>query len=189
MSLDDAIARGQADPEKILRKRDRDDDNKDEDPFAGPNQGKKTKRSRTKESEPSKKSSTTKDLSKGKSPTKTSKSGKSVTTKEPLEEPAFEMASKDIEQTVNDVVKDVDQPLNDATQTKDKAPNKDWFKQPQRPPTPDLEWNTVQAVDDAQEKTWFNDMSSAVKDPLTFNELIATPIDFSKFAVTIRIFD
>ncbi|GJT37780.1 hypothetical protein Tco_0937645 [Tanacetum coccineum] len=126
-----------------LRK-DRDDDNKDEDPFAGPNQGKKTKRSRTKESEPSKKSSTTKELSKGKSPAKTSKSGKSVTTKEPLEEPAFEMPHyKILKQTIMM-----------------------WSKMP---PTPDLEWNTVQAVDDAQEKTWFNDMSSAVKDPLTFS--------------------
>ncbi|GJV58310.1 ribonuclease H-like domain-containing protein, partial [Tanacetum coccineum] len=58
--LDDAVARGQADPENVLRKRDRDD----KDPSAGPNQGKKTKRSRTKESEPSKKSSTSKESSK-----------------------------------------------------------------------------------------------------------------------------
>nr|GEW60249.1 hypothetical protein [Tanacetum cinerariifolium] len=41
------------------RKRDHDDD-KYEDPFAGPNQGKKTRRRRTKESESSKKSSTSK---------------------------------------------------------------------------------------------------------------------------------
>nr|GEW71769.1 hypothetical protein [Tanacetum cinerariifolium] len=59
--LDDAIARGQADPEKVLRKRDRND----EDPSCGPNQGKKTKRSRTKEFEPSNKSSTSKESSKG----------------------------------------------------------------------------------------------------------------------------
>ncbi|GJW17472.1 hypothetical protein Tco_0024908 [Tanacetum coccineum] len=76
MSLDDAIASGQADPEKIMRKKDRDD----EDPSSGPNQGKKTKRSRTKESEPSQKSSTSKESSKGKSPAKTTKSGKSVIT-------------------------------------------------------------------------------------------------------------
>ncbi|GJT18411.1 hypothetical protein Tco_0877117 [Tanacetum coccineum] len=76
LHLDDAIASGQADPEKTLRKIYRDD----KDPSAGPNQGKNTKRSRTKESEPLKKSSTSKELSKGKSPTKTSKSGKSVTT-------------------------------------------------------------------------------------------------------------
>ncbi|GJW65698.1 hypothetical protein Tco_0117582 [Tanacetum coccineum] len=61
MILDDPIARGQADPDKVLRKSDR----YDEDTSVGPNQGKKTKRSRTKESEPSKKSSTSKESSKG----------------------------------------------------------------------------------------------------------------------------
>ncbi|GJU00282.1 hypothetical protein Tco_1110620 [Tanacetum coccineum] len=158
MCLDDVVARGQVDPGKILRKRDRDDDNKDEDPSAGPNQDK--------------------------SPAKTSKSSKSVTAKElVVKEPAFEMAFDDIEQTVNDVVNDVHQSPNDETQTKDKASYNDWFIQPPRPPNPDLEWNTVQEVNDAQEQPWFNDLLSAEKDPLTFDKLIATPIDFSKFAM------
>ncbi|GJT64730.1 hypothetical protein Tco_1016210 [Tanacetum coccineum] len=91
--LDDNIACGQAHVEKVQRKRDRDD----KDPSAGPNQGKKTKRSITKEFEPSKKSSTSKESSKGKSPIKTSKSGKYVTVEEPVEEPIFEMAFDDIE--------------------------------------------------------------------------------------------
>ncbi|GJX34101.1 hypothetical protein Tco_0245658 [Tanacetum coccineum] len=121
--------------EKVLRKRDRDD----EDPSARPNQGTKIKRSRTKESEPSKKSSTSKESSKGKSPAKTSKSGKSVTAEEPVEEPVFEMAFDDIEQTVDDGANDADQPPDDSTQNKDKDLKKDWFKQPPRPPTPDPE--------------------------------------------------
>ncbi|GJU41101.1 hypothetical protein Tco_1194058 [Tanacetum coccineum] len=58
LCLDDVIARGQADPEKILRKRDHDGDDKDEDPSGGPNQGKKTKRRRTKELDSFKKTST-----------------------------------------------------------------------------------------------------------------------------------
>ncbi|GJS70850.1 hypothetical protein Tco_0703691 [Tanacetum coccineum] len=111
MSLDDAIAHGQVDPKKVLRKRDRDD----KDPSAGPNQGKP--------------------------PAKTSKSGKSVTIEEPVEEPVFEMAFDDIEQTINDVVTDADQIPNDSTQSKDKATKQDWFKQLPRPPTPDPEWN------------------------------------------------
>ncbi|GJW11465.1 hypothetical protein Tco_1577292 [Tanacetum coccineum] len=119
----------QANPKKVLRKRDRDN----EDPSAGPNQGKKTKRCRTKESKPSKKSSTYKQSSKGKSPAKTSKSGKSVT----IEEPVFKMAYDEIEQTVDDVAKDADQPSDDLTQTKDKYPKKYWFKQHPRPPIPD----------------------------------------------------
>ncbi|GKA00174.1 hypothetical protein Tco_0672724 [Tanacetum coccineum] len=95
ISLDDVIARCQADPEKVLRKRNRDDKN----PSVRPNQGQKTKRSKTKESEPSKKSSTSKESFKGKSHAKTSKSGKSVT----AEELVFEMACDDIEQNVDDV--------------------------------------------------------------------------------------
>ncbi|GJU67701.1 hypothetical protein Tco_1253960 [Tanacetum coccineum] len=133
--LDDDIARGQADAEKVLRKRDRDE----EDPSVRPNQGKKTKRSSTKESEPSKKSSTSKESSKGKSPAKTSKSGKFVTAEELVEELVFEMAFDDIKQTVDGVANDADQPPDDSTQTKDKASKQDWFKQPPRPPTLDPE--------------------------------------------------
>nr|GFA61873.1 hypothetical protein [Tanacetum cinerariifolium] len=99
-------------------KRDRDD----EGLSAGPNQGKKTKRIKTNASEPSKKLSTTKELSKGKSPPKTFKSGKFVTAEELVKKPIIEMASNDIEQTIDDVVNDVDQPPDDMTQTKDKAP-------------------------------------------------------------------
>ncbi|GKE74597.1 hypothetical protein Tco_1536638 [Tanacetum coccineum] len=153
LSLDDAIVRGQADLEKTLRKRDRDD----EDPLAKPNQGK--------------------------SPAKTSKSGKSLTVEEPVEEPGFEMAPDDIEQTIDDVVNDVDQPPDDMTQTKDKAPKYDWFKQPHRPPTLDLKWNKHQVVDDQPKQSCFNNMVFVVKDPLTFDELMATPIDLSKYAM------
>ncbi|GJU10996.1 hypothetical protein Tco_1133392 [Tanacetum coccineum] len=69
-----------------------------------------------------------------------------MTEKEPGEEPDFEMASNDIEKTIDDVANDADQPCNDSTQTKDKAPNKDGFKQPLRPPTPDQDYNKRQAV-------------------------------------------
>ncbi|GKF50709.1 hypothetical protein Tco_0147176, partial [Tanacetum coccineum] len=56
-------------------------------------------------------------------------------------------------------------------------------KQPPRPPTPELEWNKRQVVDDQSEQPWFNNMVSAAKDPLTFDELMATPYDFSKYAM------
>ncbi|GJR27865.1 hypothetical protein Tco_1104097 [Tanacetum coccineum] len=42
----------------------------------------------------------------------------------------------------------------------------------------DAEENIVDKI----EQTWFNDLKSAQKDPLTFDELMATPIDFSEFA-------
>nr|GEV84846.1 DNA-directed DNA polymerase [Tanacetum cinerariifolium] len=96
-------------------------------------------------------SGTYQESSKGKSPTKTSKSSKSVTEKEPLEELVFKMSFDDIEQIVDDVANDSDQPPDDSTQTKDKDPNKDWFKQPPRPPTLDPEWNKRQVVLDQPE--------------------------------------
>ncbi|GKA88641.1 hypothetical protein Tco_0810405 [Tanacetum coccineum] len=63
------------------------------------------------------------------------------------------------------------------------APKNNWFKQPPRPPSPDPEWNKCRIVDDQPEQTWFNDLLSAEKDLLTFDKLMATPIDFSKFAL------
>ncbi|GJW71616.1 hypothetical protein Tco_0128533, partial [Tanacetum coccineum] len=74
-------------------KRNHDDD---EDPPARPNQGKKTKRRRTKDSESSKKPSSTKKTSKGKAPTKGSKTGKSTSAKEPVEEPIAEVVMDDV---------------------------------------------------------------------------------------------
>nr|GEX11921.1 hypothetical protein [Tanacetum cinerariifolium] len=74
---------------------DDDDDNDDEDPPVGPNQGKKTKMRRTKESESSKKPSSTKETPKGKAPSKGSKTGKSTSTKEPVKEPIIELVMHD----------------------------------------------------------------------------------------------
>ncbi|GJS68816.1 hypothetical protein Tco_0683381 [Tanacetum coccineum] len=95
-----------------------------------------------------------------------------------------EDAIMDTEENIinDDVVNNADQPQDDAVPKIDNAPKNDWFKQPSRSPTPDLEWNKCQVVDDQPEQTWFNDLVSAKKDPLTFHELMATPIDFSKFA-------
>ncbi|GKB36558.1 hypothetical protein Tco_0881500 [Tanacetum coccineum] len=64
-----------------------------------------------------------------------------------------------------------------------KTPNPEWFKQPPRPPTPDLEWNKCHVVLDQPEHPWFNHLVFAIKVPLTFNDLMATPIDFSKYVL------
>ncbi|GKF33364.1 hypothetical protein Tco_0106564 [Tanacetum coccineum] len=160
------------------------DDDDDEDPSVRPNQGKKTKRIRTKESESSMKPSTTKETSKGKASSKSSKIGKSATAQEPSKEPIAEVVMDDLETTANeDVVNDVDFP-QDYLAPKTNKPSRDtWFKQPPRPPTPDPEWNKHQVVTDQPEQPWFNHMVSTAKDPLTFDELMAIPIDFSKYAI------
>ncbi|GJV22720.1 hypothetical protein Tco_1375415 [Tanacetum coccineum] len=139
--LAQSSSQAQSSLKKILRKRDHDGDDKDEDPSAGPNQGKKTKRRRTKESETYKKTSTTKETSKSNASTKGSKSDKSVHVEELVAEPTKEVimhASND------DVVNDADQPKNDL------VPKHNWFTQHPRPPTLDPEWNKGKAIDDSR---------------------------------------
>ncbi|GJY90139.1 hypothetical protein Tco_0505335 [Tanacetum coccineum] len=152
-----------------------DDDDDDEDPSAGPNQGKTTKRRRTKEFGSTKKLSATKDSSKGKAPFKDSKTGKSASAKEPIEEPIDEVVMDDAGE---DVGHDADQLQYSSQHKKDKTPK--WFKQPPIPPTPDPEWNKRRAVLDQPAHPWFNQMVSALKDPLTFDYLMDTMINFSK---------
>nr|GFA63903.1 hypothetical protein [Tanacetum cinerariifolium] len=82
-----------------------------------------------------------------------------------------------------DVVRDDDQPQVTSKPKTDKTPNPEWFKKPPRPPTPDLELNKRHVVLGQPEQLWFNQMVSATKDPLTFNDLMATPIDFSKYVL------
>nr|GEU81585.1 hypothetical protein [Tanacetum cinerariifolium] len=88
------------------RHHDDDDDDDDKEPLAGPNQGKKTKRRRTKDSKSSKKPSTTKETSKGKAPSKRSKTGKSASAEEPFEEPIIVVVIDDAVNTAGgDVVR------------------------------------------------------------------------------------
>ncbi|GJT86063.1 hypothetical protein Tco_1067780 [Tanacetum coccineum] len=98
------------------RKHDDDEDDDDEDPPAGPNQGKKTKRRRTKECESSNKPSSTKETPKGKTPTKDFKTGKSAPAKEPVEEPIAEVIMDD---AGDDVAHD-DNPPQDTSEPKTK---------------------------------------------------------------------
>ncbi|GJY73271.1 hypothetical protein Tco_0477702 [Tanacetum coccineum] len=86
--------------------------------------------------------------------------------------------------TANDnVVNDVDQPHDESIPKTTREPRINWFTQPLRPLTLDPEWNKGKEVDNGQEHTWFTDLLSAEKAPLTFDELMATPIDFSNFAM------
>nr|GEU96016.1 retrovirus-related Pol polyprotein from transposon TNT 1-94 [Tanacetum cinerariifolium] len=149
------IDKGVADKAKDhKRKHDDDEDNDDEDPLTGPNQGNKTKRRRTKELESSKKPSTT---------------------KEPLKVV--------MDDAGEDVVRDDDQPLDTFEPKISNTLNPEWFMQPPRPSTPDLEWNKRQVVLDQPKQPWFNQMVSAIKDPFTFNDLMAILISFSKYVM------
>nr|GEX13929.1 hypothetical protein [Tanacetum cinerariifolium] len=71
----------------------------------------------------------------------------------------------------------------DKAALEEKTLNPDWFKQPPMPLTPDPEWNKHQVVLDQPAQPWFNQMVFATKDPPTFNYLMATLIDFSKYVL------
>nr|GEX18814.1 hypothetical protein [Tanacetum cinerariifolium] len=132
--LEEAIAQGDVNPDIIIKKRDRGDD---QDPTTGSDQGKK-KRRKGNGVEPSKKSSTSKEYSKGKTPPKPSKTGKSVT------------AEESVVEHVPEATMDMEEPTQD-----------------------DEEHNANQPEDKA----------APTQDSLTFDELMATPIDFSKFSM------
>ncbi|GKE32846.1 hypothetical protein Tco_1452168 [Tanacetum coccineum] len=153
ISLDEAIAKGNLDPAKVLRKIHHNDDH---DPLK--DSAKEKKKRRRTDTKPSTKSSTSKESSKGKTPPKASKANKSVNAEETIEEHIIEMAM------------DVEEPILDDVQ-------------PPRPETPDLEWNKDPNVNDGLEQTWFNDLVNAKKALLTFDDLMANPIDFTKFAM------
>nr|GFD53676.1 hypothetical protein [Tanacetum cinerariifolium] len=51
-----------------------------------------------------------------------------------------------------------------------------------RPETPDLEWHKEPNVDDAPKQNWFNELVNAKKDPLTFDDIMGSTVDFIKFA-------
>ncbi|GJX63550.1 hypothetical protein Tco_0296450 [Tanacetum coccineum] len=119
---------------------------------------------------------------KGKTPSKGSKTSKFAFAKELVEEPITEVVMDDANK---DVVRD-DNQLQDTFEPKiAKTLNLEWFTQPPRPPTPDPEWNKCQVVLGQPEQPWFNEMVSAIKDPLTFNDLMATPIDLSKYVLNL----
>ncbi|GKE88941.1 hypothetical protein Tco_1566416, partial [Tanacetum coccineum] len=80
-------------------------------------------------------------------PSKSSKTGKSATAKEPVEEPIAEVVMDDAVNTAGeDVVRDDDQSQDTSEPKTNNTPNQDWFKQSPRPPTPDSECNKCQVV-------------------------------------------
>ncbi|GJU81542.1 hypothetical protein Tco_1283907 [Tanacetum coccineum] len=98
-------------------------------------------------------------------------SGKSVQ----AEEPVFEIADTKMPQDQGGDTED--QPNVKAT------PMNDWFKKPDRPPTPDPDWNATKSFDSRPPQKWLGKIAQAEKPPLTFDEMMSTPIDFSAYVM------
>ncbi|GJV91367.1 hypothetical protein Tco_1539180 [Tanacetum coccineum] len=145
-------------------KRSREDKDKDEDPSAGPDQGLKKKKS-SKDDEPSRGSKSKESKS------SSSKGSKSMQ----AEELVFETA--DIEMPQDQEGDTEDQPNVEAT------PMDDWFKKPNKPPTPNRPWNYRKSIDSRLPHKWISNIAKARQPPRTFDELMSTPIEFSAYVM------
>nr|GEU52613.1 hypothetical protein [Tanacetum cinerariifolium] len=126
------------------------------------------------------KPSTTTKTSRGIAPTKSFNTSKPATTQEPIEEPIAEVVMDDLKTTANEYVVNDANRLQDSEAPKTNKPSRDtWFKKPLRPLTRDPECNKHQVLNYHPEQPLFNHMVSSAKGPLIFEELMATPIDFS----------
>ncbi|GJU36926.1 hypothetical protein Tco_1185280 [Tanacetum coccineum] len=160
--------------EVVTLKRGRDDQDKDEEPFAGSNRGSKRQRSGKEESskEATQKKSKSTSSSKGMTRSPPKSSGKSVQEEEhdqrvdDLEEPFHQEFD-----TGNDDVS----PVREATDVDERLWN------PSGSRTPDREWNQTKTVDDRPPQQWMTKLAQASGTTSSFNEFLATPIDFSAF--------
>ncbi|GJV53483.1 hypothetical protein Tco_1449224 [Tanacetum coccineum] len=161
----------------FMLKRGRDDKDKDQDPSAGSDRGTKRRKS-SKEAESSRdqrsKESKSSRSSKGTSRSHHKSSGKSAH----AEEPIHTVEDSRVRQN-----QEFDTGNNDEQPDDETAPKGDWFKKPERPPTPDPEWNKRQHDDFRPPQTWISDTARVEKPPTSFDELMDTKIDFSAFVL------
>ncbi|GJS75070.1 hypothetical protein Tco_0724951 [Tanacetum coccineum] len=160
---------------KILLDKIQKNKDKDEDPPTGSDQGLK-KQKTSKDTEPSRCSKSKESKSSSSKGTKSQpkSSGKSAQ----AEKLVFEVADTEMPLNQGDDVGDTDDQPNVEAASKD-----DWFKKPKRPPTPNSDWNTTKTIDFRPPQTWISKIAKEGKPPLTFDELMSTPIDFSEYVL------
>nr|GFA67680.1 hypothetical protein [Tanacetum cinerariifolium] len=137
------------------------------------------------------KSSTPKESSRGKPPSKPSKSRKTRSADDNVEDTVIEIGSDDVDQIFDKKADDSEQPSPNANTEKPslvvapkpKRQKHDWYKKSLSLEPQDPDWNTVKMIDDAQEQPWFKEKVNAAVPPLTFDELMSTPINSLAFAM------
>nr|GEU92319.1 hypothetical protein [Tanacetum cinerariifolium] len=142
------------------------------------------RRKSSKDDEPSK-GSNSKESKSSSSSKGTQSQRKSFGKSTQAEEPEFEAADTKMHQGQENESGHIDdQPGNEA------APKLDWFQKPDKPPTPNHAWNKSKSVDFRPPHKWIctiaKDCYKEKQPPLTFNELMGTPIDFSAFVMNRR---
>ncbi|GKD07784.1 hypothetical protein Tco_1187469 [Tanacetum coccineum] len=158
----------------VTLKRSIDDQDKDEDPSARSNRGSKRRRS-GKEAESSKepthKESKSTSSSKGASKSQPKSLGKSDQAEEHGQKvDDLEEHSHQEFKLGDDYVIHVRETLEDASQCN-----------PPSSPTPDHEWHKINTIDKRPPQPWISQLDQATSIQSSFNEFLATPIDFSAF--------
>ncbi|GJR65941.1 hypothetical protein Tco_0012006 [Tanacetum coccineum] len=156
-------------------KRCRDKKDKDQDPSAGSDQGtKRMKSSKEAESsrDPKYKESKSSRASKGTSRSQHKSSGKSAHEEE---------SSHTVDDTGVQQNQEFNTGYNDEQPANEAASKVDWYKKPERPLTPDPDWNKRQQVDFRHSQTWISKVARAEEPFASFDELMDTPFDFSAF--------
>ncbi|GJV52590.1 hypothetical protein Tco_1448331 [Tanacetum coccineum] len=170
---EDYMERAKAAEPPTQKKRRHDD--KDQDPSARSDQEMK-KSKKSKDIKPSKKTKQA-----GSSKDTTQSQPKSTGKSMQAEETVFEAVDTNLLMDQGENIGNADEQPNDEVAPKTNKSR--WFKQPPRPPTPDPEWNKGKSVKDGPVQNWLNDLANAEKPPLSFDELMSTPIDFTAFAM------
>nr|GEZ23750.1 hypothetical protein [Tanacetum cinerariifolium] len=62
-------------------------------------------------------------------------------------------------------------------------PHPEWFSQPEKPPTPDRDWNKTLPAVQGSTQTWISELAKQDDSRSSFNELLDTPLDFSNFII------
>ncbi|GJX30317.1 hypothetical protein Tco_0238396 [Tanacetum coccineum] len=145
------------------------------DPPAGSDQGLK-KRKTSKDAEPSKGSKSKESkLSSSKGTNSQSKSsGKSAQAGELM----FETVYTEMPHNQGGDLGNTDDQPNINTASKSNL-----FKKPERPSTPDPDWNAKKSIDFRPPQTWISKIAKAEKPPVTLDELMSTPIKFSAYVI------
>nr|GEW00075.1 hypothetical protein [Tanacetum cinerariifolium] len=94
------------------------------------------------------------------------------------EKPVFETADTEMPQDQGDDMGNTENQPN-----VEEASKHDWFKKPERPPTPARDWNARKQIDFRPPHTWISKITKAGKPLTTFDELMSTPIDFSTYVL------
>ncbi|GJT21439.1 hypothetical protein Tco_0891376 [Tanacetum coccineum] len=156
-------------------KRRRDDEDKDEEPSVGSNQGSKRRRT-GKEPEstsaPKEKTSKTTGKSTDGSKSKHKSAGESAHTEEPIH------TDKDLEEPAH---QEFNIGATEEQSNEETSQHPIWFQKPAKIPTLDRDWNKTLPVVHGLVQPWLSNLAQEEGPRESFYELMDTPLDFSAF--------